>query len=207
MPRTPSSQPLFLGRRCHFTRKGQDFPLCDFLKAQPHLKPFVRSILVDPEEFAPVPLLRLVPNLSRIKFGNPYWHEENSATNTRKLNQSILVCFHPLSAHIQTLCLSDLYLETYLHFFRFLSAFPRIIHLICDNNRINGEGEPRHLEMAKQRLSQRLRLVTVSFRAPVPRNDANLIMNPPGSSSVPHTKTGHSLDHGSTAIRLLASFS
>ncbi|PIL35807.1 hypothetical protein GSI_01467 [Ganoderma sinense ZZ0214-1] len=48
--------------------RDRDFEFYDFLQDKTHLQPLVRSIVVDPMDFAPVPLLRTLSNLSEIKF-------------------------------------------------------------------------------------------------------------------------------------------
>ena len=146
------------------------FDFCDFLRGKPHLKPLVHSISVNPKDFAPVPLLRIVPNLSEIRFMVPPTREKirftvSSAFAERSfkptvLNQSSLKSCQLLSGRIQTLCLSMLSFTTCLQLLRVLSAFERIERLVFSNVVINAEGEQAPLDVARQRLSQRLRLLT-----------------------------------------------
>ena len=138
------------------------FDFFDFLQAKPHLKPFVRSICVDFGNFVPIPLLQVhvLPNLSKIEFRD--WNFESLYLPS--LNQSTLTCSQLLSAHIQTLSLCVLCFKSSIYFFQIPSAFPNILHLVCEDAFIKQEDKTSALEVAKQRLSQRLHLRTVSFQ-------------------------------------------
>ena len=142
--------------------RDKAFDFCNFLEAKPHLKPFVQSVYVHPRDFVPVPLLQVLvlPNLSRIELVDFYVGEYLPS-----LNQSTLTCSRLLSARIQTLSLYRLLFKTSLQFFQLLSAFPRIVHLVCQDVFIDREDDPIALpvEVAKQRLSKQLHLRTVSF--------------------------------------------
>ena len=142
-----------------FYSRNDIFDFCNFLQANPYLKPFVRSIAVEPKHFAPVPLLRILPNLSKIEFTN----DLNDLP--LDLNQSILTTCRLLSSRIQTLSLSNLRFTTSLQFFRVLSSFTTIAYLVCHDTFIEKpeEGNAVSAYIAKQQLSQRLRLLTVSL--------------------------------------------
>lgn len=130
--------------------RDQTFDFYDFLRAEPHLGPLVQSILVDPMDFAPVPLLRILPNLSEIGF--------TSQKRIRALHQSNLTCFTLFGTHIHTLHLSHLFFDTYLQFARVLLAFTNLVHLICTEVGVEREENQGHLALLRQRLSKRLRL-------------------------------------------------
>ncbi|KAM5543198.1 hypothetical protein V8D89_003072 [Ganoderma adspersum] len=150
--------------------RNKIFDFCHFLQAKPHLTPFVRSLTVHPHDFAPVPLLRILPNLSKIEFNNSGILNRSIGRRNKVvqiLNQPTLTCCRLLSTRIQTLRLSGLVFGTYLQFLHLLSAFTSILHLECLNVSIFEEGDPVLLDVAKQRLSRRLRLLSVSLPASV----------------------------------------
>ena len=155
----PRSLCFLVANAILYTR-DKAFDFCDFLEAKPHLQPFVRSISVDPENFAPIPLLQVhvLPNLSRVEF----FDLKGRIDSQLSLNPSILTCSRLLSGRIQTLSISMLYFKSSLQCFQLLSAFPKILHLIWIYALIKEEDNTSALEVAKQRLSRRLRLRTVS---------------------------------------------
>ncbi|PIL35812.1 hypothetical protein GSI_01472 [Ganoderma sinense ZZ0214-1] len=53
----PRALCLMVGRAILCQGGNRTFAFVDMLEAKPHLKPLVRSIVVDPTEFAPFPLL------------------------------------------------------------------------------------------------------------------------------------------------------
>ena len=146
----------FLVSDATFHSRDQVFDFCDLLRAKPHLKRYVRSISVNSNDFAPVPLLRILPNLSRIELANP--PSKDGVYPHTVLNQS---SSRWLGTHIHTLCLTRLYFKTCLHFCRVLSAFPRTSRLVCRDVCIEDTGATRPLYVATQRLSQQLCLLTV----------------------------------------------
>ncbi|KAI1791285.1 WD40-repeat-containing domain protein [Ganoderma leucocontextum] len=123
----------FLVTDAEFQSRDQIFDFCDFLRAKPHLKCFVRSITVHPNHLAPVPLLKDLPNLSDFTFADSWLKRVDSYRDlpATLLHQSTLTSCHLLGMHIQTLRLSDLLFATPLAFVRALSAFPNIVHLAC----------------------------------------------------------------------------
>ncbi|KAI1795654.1 hypothetical protein LXA43DRAFT_881570 [Ganoderma leucocontextum] len=144
----------------HVELKSRDriFDFCAVLQAKPHLKPLVRSTVVDPTDFAPVPLLRILPNLSEIRF--------TSKKTVIAIHQSNLTCFRHYGIHIQTLHLSNLSFATYLPLARVLLAFTNLVHLTCTDIKITTSGKQlAQLGMLKQRLSQRLRLKSLASRS------------------------------------------
>ena len=161
------------------------FDFCDFLRGKPHLKPLVHSISVNPKDFAPVPLLQadVLPNLSQIEFidlkGDPLC----------SLNQSSLTCSRLLSAHIRTLFLYALSFKSDIYFIQILSAFPKIAHLVCQDVFIDREDgtSARPAEVAKQRLSKRLHLRTVSSSIQYPAEiEAGLCVSSSSLSVIPN---------------------
>ena len=148
----------FLVANASLSSRDKVFDFCDFLQDKSYLKPFVRSIAIHPKDFAPVPLLRILPNLSEIKFVNTTGRQAPMV-----LNQSSLKCCQRLSTHIHTLSLSHLYFATSIQFLHVLSAFTGIVHLACSSVLIEEQGDQTPLDVANRRLSPRLRLLTVSL--------------------------------------------
>ncbi len=150
-----------------FEDRDQIFDFCDFLKANPHLKPLVRSVDVEPAHFAPVPLLSILPNLSTLKFTSRPPRSIGRTADDTLLNQTILTCCRHLGTHIRTLHLSNLSFRTHLDFARVLLTFPHLTGLGCFRvvALIGAKGNnEEHLILFKQRLFQRLHLLTVSLR-------------------------------------------
>ena len=79
------------------------------------------------------------------------------------LNRSTVTCCKLSGTRIQALHLSHLSFSTYLDFARLLLTFTSIFRLTCDETIIRAEGNRAHLDAIKQRLSERLHLLTVSF--------------------------------------------
>ena len=141
------------------------FSFCDFIEAKPHLNPLVRSITVNPNDFAPFPCLYILPNLYELTFAPV---NSNAAKRFKMplptvVNQSSLTCCQRFGTHIQTLHLSKLFFSTYLEFGRVLLAFTNILHLVCSGVSIEGEGNQAPLEVIQRRMSEQLRLLTVSI--------------------------------------------
>ena len=133
--------------------RTQIFDFCDFLRAKPHLKPLVRSITLRLDDFAPSPLLRILPSLRRVVFdsGTRYTPLPSGA-----FNRPTLTCCEQFGVHVRTLYLSGFSFPTYLDFARVLLAFRNITHLICVDVIIEAEGDRAHLGPMKRRLSKRL---------------------------------------------------
>ena len=136
------------------------FDFSDFLQAKPHLQPLVRSITVGPDDFAPFPLLRILPNLSKIEFADAY-----ATPPDMVLNRSTLTICQLLGTRIQSLSFCNINFTTSIRFLQVLSAFPSLVHLSCLDVFFEGEGGRAATDVAKRRLSRRLRLRTVSHPA------------------------------------------
>ena len=147
----------------YLKRRVNIFDFCDFLAAKPHLKPFVRSVAMNPNNFAPFPLLSILPDLADLTFIGYDLHAVITV-----LNRSSLICCKRFGVHIQALHLSDLSFPTYLEFARLLLAFTNIRHLFCSDVVIKSEGNRAPLDVVKPRLSDRLHLLTVSLLASYP---------------------------------------
>lgn len=67
--------------RVRFKSRDHLFAFVDFLQDNPHLKPIVRSFIVQPIDLAPFPLLYILSNLSEIA-STPHVTAENHARDT-----------------------------------------------------------------------------------------------------------------------------
>ncbi len=150
--------------------RDQIFDFCDFLQAKPHLKLFARSWPLNPNDFAPIPLLRLLPNLSVLTLFCPQAYQPAvKSSSLIDLNRCSLTCCQLSGARIRTLHLSALHFATYQQFSRALLAFTNIAHLTCTDVLIEEEGNGAPLDVIKRRLSAKLRLraLTVSLSSSV----------------------------------------
>lgn len=146
-----------------FVERDQIFDFCDFLQASPHLKSLVLSIAVDPDHFAPYPLLSILPNLSTLTFVPTPVDRQTRPQLAMPMNRSSLACYRHLGTHIQALHFSNLIFTTYLEFARILSAFTNVVHLVCSKVFVKSEGNRSPLEVFQRRLSRRVKLLTVSL--------------------------------------------
>ena len=142
--------------------RGKTFDFCDFLQASPHLKPFVRSVALNPKDFAPFPLFSVLSNLSQVKFTltQPIKPQIRAVTD---LNRCSLTCCKVFGTHIQALHLSHLSFSTYFDFARVLLTFTTLTNLVCTGVVIISEGNKASLSVLERRLSKRLHLRTVSL--------------------------------------------
>ena len=145
-----------------FKNRAKIFKFCDFLQAKPHLKPLVRSIAIHPNDFPPIPVLNILPNLFELQFGTLIQRVPGQKTLFIILNQSTLTGCKYLGTNIRVLRLSDLSFLTCLDFARILLAFPNLTDLACSDIIIEEEGDRAPLDVLKRRLSEQLRLRTVS---------------------------------------------
>ena len=151
----------------HFEDRDQIFDFCDFLQANPHLKSFVCSITVKPGDFSPVPLLRILPNLSKLTFYPPPNIRQQDRKAVTVLNRSTVACCRTLGTNIQALHLYMTYFRTFLDFARLLLMFPNLTDFFCSGIVMEAQGNQTHVDVVKRRMSDRLHLSTVSFEAAV----------------------------------------
>ena len=89
--------------------RDQIFDFCDFLQAKPHLKCFALSLTLNPNDFVPIPLLSLLPNLSSLTLFCPEDHHHAVKPSSLViLNRSTIICCQLYGAQIDTLHLSVL---------------------------------------------------------------------------------------------------
>ncbi|KAI1785780.1 WD40-repeat-containing domain protein, partial [Ganoderma leucocontextum] len=136
--------------------RTRTFAFVNFLRDNPHLKPFVHSIVVEPTDFPPFPLLPTLSNLSEIGFTS---RKDNPALSA--LHHSTLTCFHRFGTHIRTLRLFRISFATYLPFARILLAFPNMVHLTCEGVGIKTAGDRAPLNGIRRRLPEQMRLKTL----------------------------------------------
>ena len=155
--------------RVWFENRDHVFTFVDFLQKNPYLKLAVHSIAVWPPDLAPIPLLHILPSLSKIEF-IPNDQEANLGLAVH-IHQSTLACFQLCGTHIRTLCLSHLDFETLISFARLLLAFMNVTHLTCSGIQIiemsNGECSIL-LEAIKRRLFKQVQLEALTVSLPLP---------------------------------------
>ena len=134
----------------------------DFLKDHPHLLPLVRTIAVHPEELAPFPLLRILPNLSQINF------EAVSRKRPVTIPPSIQWSLQSHGTRIETLHFIEFDFETLGDFARLLLAFPVLKDLSLHEVQIPGIVEStsassrmRQSEVLLKRRLTRVKALTV----------------------------------------------
>ncbi|TBU26559.1 hypothetical protein BD311DRAFT_667400 [Dichomitus squalens] len=131
------------------------FDLCDVLKAKPERQPFVQSLSIHWETFAPYPLLSILPSLRHITFDTFETYGERPIL----CHPSTLLCCRLSGIGIRSLTIAYTEFPTGGAFLQFLSAFPSIEHLTCDWMNIEREGEAS--PWVQKSLSRQLRLRTL----------------------------------------------
>ncbi|TBU26554.1 hypothetical protein BD311DRAFT_779581 [Dichomitus squalens] len=106
------------------------FDLCDVLKAKPERQPIVQSLSIDWKEFAPYPLLSILPALRHIMFEGPM-----------ECHPSTVLCCRRFGCGIRSLTIKTAGFSTCTAFLQFLAAFPSIKHLTCEWLHIRQKGE------------------------------------------------------------------
>lgn len=152
--------------RLDFKSRDSVFAFVDFLQDNPHLKRSVRSIVVRPDDFAPWPLLHILPNLSEVGFTSRECFTARPDAIAAPWHQSSLTCSQRFGTHIQTLHLFCLSFANYLPFARALLAFTSIAHLTCTHVVIHKAGDPGPLDVITRRLSAQMQLKTLTVSVP-----------------------------------------
>ena len=147
--------------------KSQDavFDFCDHVKAHPSLRPIVNTLTIDLADFAPFPLLHILPNLSQITLVAAHSPQDDPYAYT--LHPSSLTCYQRFGTRIRSLRLSGTHCWTPEEFSRLLLAFQHIEDLVCGDVRlVTVAGNAPRTQVAKQNLARRMRLrsMTVSVR-------------------------------------------
>ena len=165
----PRSFCLMLAYGVKFNSRNHVFDFCDFLKDHPHLPPLVHSIAVHPEDLAPFPLLRILPNLSQINF-EPIIRERPVI-----IPPSIQWSLQSHGTRIETLHFHGICFRTIGDFVRLLLAFTGLEDLSLDFIYLFGEVEnistPALLWRSEERLRKQLlgvKALTVCALAPFP---------------------------------------
>ncbi|TBU36651.1 hypothetical protein BD309DRAFT_877989 [Dichomitus squalens] len=130
--------------------------LCDVLKAKPERQPFVQSLSIRWKDFAPYPLLSILPSLRHITFDTFELFKERPIL----CHPSTLLCCRRFGCGIRSLTITYAQFSTCTAFLQFLAAFPSIDHLICERLNIYQRGEASPL--VQKSLSRQLRLRTLN---------------------------------------------
>nr|VWP01766.1 Uncharacterized protein [Ganoderma boninense] len=163
------------------------FAFIAFLQANPELKQFVHTIVATPAAFGPSPLY-LLPNLSSIEcvdesqleepededtdegddrgeqsqnipdYTRPQTAARARAQRSLVVHHASLACFAQLGARVRTLRLSSVSLPTLLSFAQMLVALASVTRLVCEEVEIQAECGAAPLEVAVQRLAERIQL-------------------------------------------------
>lgn len=152
-----------------FENRDHVFVFVDFLQKNPFLKLAIHLIAIWPPNLAPIPLLRILPSLSKIEFISN--DQEANLGLAVHIHQSTLACFQLCRSHIRTLCLSHLDFEMLISFAWLLLAFVNVTHLTCSGIQIiemsNGECSTL-LEAIKWWLFKQVQLEALTVGLPLP---------------------------------------
>ena len=154
---------LLMVTRIDLKSRDHVFSFCEHLRANPHLQLLVREITIDLLDFAPYPLLSILPNLSRMTVVS---RDGRINQSPHTLHQRSLTCCKLFGGSIETLYLScDTGPWTLQKISELLMAFKNIRTLICAGIHFASEEDTAHIQAIKQRMSERLHLrsVTVSY--------------------------------------------
>ncbi|KAI1791026.1 WD40-repeat-containing domain protein [Ganoderma leucocontextum] len=157
---------ILLLRRVEPKNREQLFALCAVLQARPHLQPCVRSIKIRPSEFSPIPLLRILPNLSEIEFADSFEFAKSESTKYTTFHPYVLTYCRQFGEHIQTLSLENILFSSLYALSGILLSFPRIQSLSCAELYVKKDGV-LHQELIQRRRSARLGLKTLTIHGRV----------------------------------------
>ncbi|KAI1795735.1 hypothetical protein LXA43DRAFT_881629 [Ganoderma leucocontextum] len=149
-----------------FKHKEQIFGLCDLLRAKPHLQALVRSMFIYPTNLVPVPLLKMLPNLTEIVFTDHRLSDSDQEfyRPTIVLHQSTLTCCGQFGRYIRTIQFFRVTFATDLELARLISAFASVQVLTFEDVVIKTNAGAHLVAMTRQRLSRRLQLRTLHVR-------------------------------------------
>lgn len=139
-----------------------------FLQARPWLLPLVRIVAFDPDwensrypygivEVVPVPLLTQLPNLCRFDV-NPTFHRSSLS-----LSRRTLCAFRTCSASVQHIELHGVIFSTVGDLMRYLSAFPNLSRLACDDVPLEKAEVPLRADVLS---NKNLKLTYLMVRSP-----------------------------------------
>ncbi|TBU33618.1 hypothetical protein BD311DRAFT_651714 [Dichomitus squalens] len=159
--------------------EGKVLAFCDFLRGKPYLQPLVRSLVVSPTDFAPVPLLSLLPGLGDIVLiTHGYDDTRREERPTTCLNKSI-PWYYKHGTRIETLHLFNLSFSTCCAFSRMLSAFTCVKDLTCMDLLIGTKegSHPLQIQGSNQRLAERLALRVLTLDWDVEEAAVDLLLD------------------------------
>ncbi|TBU22375.1 hypothetical protein BD311DRAFT_152313, partial [Dichomitus squalens] len=96
----------------------------DAVHAQPHLRPLVRSLSFLWDEFSPFPLLSILPGLHRVAF---------DGDTVFRVDSQLLQPDLQLVSSVRSLTIRGVRVHSESALLRFVSAFPNIENLTCEN--------------------------------------------------------------------------
>ncbi|TBU61692.1 WD40-repeat-containing domain protein [Dichomitus squalens] len=151
----------FLVARIDLMSRDDVFAFCEHIQANPHLGPLVQELTIDLADFAPFPLLYILPNLSQITFISRGGHY---APFSHRMHQSIFACCQRFGTGIRTLRLTRMNSWTFQNLSRILLAFKNLRVLVIEDVHkfVEMGGNTGHTQAIVQRLSQQLRLQSLA---------------------------------------------
>ncbi len=158
-----------------FRSRDHVLAFINMLQDNPDVKLFVRSMVIQPNVLSSFPLLHMLPHLSEITFRQQSWLRAHPDCPP-PMYQSSLTYFRRFGSHIRSLHLFGLCFVTTLPFARLLLALPNIVHLSCTKVNVEMAGHGEHLDLIKRRLSEQMRLETLTV------SDPKLVANEESSS-------------------------
>ncbi|TBU40791.1 hypothetical protein BD309DRAFT_869571 [Dichomitus squalens] len=155
---------LFMMESCHFHAKDEVFAFCDFLQAKSEFLSLIQSLFVCPIDFLPFPLIRILPNISTLRFIIRRFGEYARPADRPvvDLHPSALSCYRVYGERIRTLSLDHLSFTTYSDFFRLVLAFPNATEIICQDVLVKiPPTNASAIDVVKRKLSKQPRLETI----------------------------------------------
>ena len=166
--------------RAHLKNRAQVSAFCDFLHTRIglRLRPHIRSLIISPTSDVPhVPSLILLPNLSTLVFSPPISEEYHDQTllPTVYLHTPTLFCYRQYGKGIRRLELAHLSFSTFPGFFRFIGAFPKMLHIVCRDIRIQRVATQEQHSIVRNALFKAVKpeTITVRLTSKLPQSSAN----------------------------------
>ncbi|TBU44983.1 hypothetical protein BD309DRAFT_751744 [Dichomitus squalens] len=171
---------LFMMERCHFNAKDQVFAFCDFLRTRSEFTSLVQSLFVCPIEFPPYPPIRMLPNISTLRFIIRRFGEYARPADRPvvHLHPSTLSCYRMYGERIRTLSLDHLSFTTYSDFPRLVLAFPKATEIVCQDILAKLPATSAlAIDVVKRKLSKRPQLETITIYSGVDEVVTSLLLD------------------------------
>ena len=156
--------------------RKQIFAFCDVLQAKHELRPIVDTLSIHVEEFAPFPLLSLLPSLRSLTL---YASEETDEyPGVISTHESILHCCRQHGQGIRSLTFRGVWFTGCTSFIRFISAFSNLQELMCNDVRTIGDQDINPSDILMKHPPSRriaLNMLTVRTIAIIPPCSTNLL--------------------------------